>query len=262
MRYEILGPLRVISDEGQRSLTAQKTELLLAALLIQADQVLTVDQLVAEIWPAGSPRRAIATLQVYVSQLRKFLGRREHSKHPIRTHPSGYMLCLDSDRTDFHAFTDLMSAGRRDARVENHESARSSFESALGLYRGRAIGGASGGPIIGQFSTWLEESRLECTESLIESQMALGRHRDIIGQLYSLTVEHPFRETFYRQLMLALYRSERQADALRVYKSARTTLHSELGVEPCRQLQELQHAVLVADKRLEAPGIASASHAL
>jgi DNA-binding SARP family transcriptional activator len=259
MRYELLGPLRVVDADGARSLTSQKIETLLAALVIQANQVLTVDQLVTEIWLDDPPQRAIATLQVYISQLRKFLRGPQCSKHPIKTHPNGYRLCVefDSDQVDSRIFANLMSDGRRDARNQQHERASAAFESALLLYRGPATGSTAGGPILSQFSAWLEETRLECVESLIEAKLKLGHHHDVIGDLYSLIIEFPFREAFYRQLMLALYRSERQCDALRVYNSARVTLHSELGIEPGRQLQELQHAILVADRRLEPQSLLS-----
>jgi SARP family transcriptional regulator, regulator of embCAB operon len=257
MRYELLGPLRVIDADGTRSLTSQKIEILLAALLIQANQVLTVDQLVAEIWPGNPPQRAISTLQVYISQLRKFLSGPRRSNNSIYTHPCGYRLCVEfeSDQVDSHIFTNLMSAGRRDARNQHYETASAAFESALLLYRGQAVGGTAGGTILGQFSAWLEETRLDCIESLIESKLKLGYHRDVTGRLYSLIVEYPFREAFYRQLMLALYRSERQYDALRVYNSARVTLHSELGVEPGRQLRELQRAILIGDRSLDSQSL-------
>jgi SARP family transcriptional regulator, regulator of embCAB operon len=252
MKYELLGPLRVTDENGTRSLSSQKIEILLAVLLIQANQVLTVEQLMAEIW-SDPPRRAIATLQVYVSQLRKFLGGPNRAKYPICTHSGGYRLCVenDSDSVDSHIFSNLMSDGRRYARSGHYENASIAFDSAISLYRGRAVGGVIGGPILAQFSAWLEELRLECVESFIESKLQLGHHSDVIGRLRSLVVEFPFRESFYRQLMLALYRSERQYDALDVYKLARVTLNSELGVEPGRQLRELQHAILKADKRLE-----------
>jgi DNA-binding SARP family transcriptional activator len=119
------------------------------------------------------------------------------------------------------------------------------------MWRGPVLGDLSHGPIVESFVTWLSETRLECTEMLIDAQLELGRHRKIVGRLYSLTAEHPLRESFSRQLMLALYRSERQADALDVYRSVRRTIHDELGLEPCRALQELQQSILTADYELE-----------
>src|SRR5262249_40959488 len=105
------------------------------------------------------------------------------------------------------------------------------------------------------FATRLNEARLECTEMLVDAQLQLGCHRDLVGMLYTLTTEHPLREAFYRQLMLALYRSERRADALKVYQAARNTLIDELGLEPCTPLRELHTAILQADddRLLEVP---------
>lgn len=251
MRYEILGPLRVVNGNRSYPISAQKMEILLAALLIKAGCVLTADQLMIEIWGNSAPRRAAATLHVYVSQLRKFLVRAGNLASPIVTRPAGYLFRAGPDEIDMHGFMRLVRDGRGYGRTLRHEEARATLEAALALYRGPAFGDLYGGPIVNQFRTWLEEARLECTELLIESELALGRHRETVGRLYSLIVEHPFRETFYRQLMLALYRSERQADALKVYQSARVTLRGELGVEPCRTLRDLQRAILVADDRLD-----------
>jgi SARP family transcriptional regulator, regulator of embCAB operon len=229
-------------------------QVLLAALLINSDLTVTVDQLTTEIWGNAAPRRAVATLQVYVSQLRKFLAHAGEPDSPIVTRPAGYFLHVGPDEVDLHTFTRLLRDGRGYARAGQHEDARAAFEAALGLYRGPALLELYGGPIVNQFAAWLEEARLECIELLNESELALGCHREMVGNLYSLSVKHPFRETFYRQLMLALYRSERQADALKVYQAARVVLMGELGVEPCRRLRDLQRAILMADRRLEFSG--------
>ncbi len=101
------------------------------------------------------------------------------------------------------------------------------------------------------FVTWMSDARMECLEMLNDAQLELGRHRELVGRLYSLITEHPLREAFYRQLMLALYRSECQAEALKVFQVARRTLNEELGLEPCRALQDLQRAILTADDQLE-----------
>lgn len=251
MRYELLGPLRVVSEEGtSASIGAQKIETLLAALVIRSDQVVATEQLMTEIWGERVPRRATAGIHVYVSQLRKFLGRCGGS-HPVVTRPPGYVLRSGDDELDYRSFLELVGWGRDRAREGRYEQASNCFENALGMWRGPVLGDLSHGPIVEGFVTWLSETRLECTEMLIDAQLELGRHRELVGQLYSLTAEHPLRESFSRQLMLALYRSERQADALEVYQSVRKTIHEELGLEPCRALQELQHGILTADYELE-----------
>jgi SARP family transcriptional regulator, regulator of embCAB operon len=244
MRYEILGALRVVDKEGSHPITSRKLGVLLAALLINSDLVLTVGQLTTELWGDNAPRRATATLQVHVSQLRKFLSRTGRSDSPIVTCPSGYLLHVGTDELDLRTFTGFVREGRGWSKAREHEKARGAFEAALGLCRGPALGDLRGGPIASQFIRWLDEARLECVELLMESNLALGHHREIVGELYSLAAMYPFRETFHRQLMLALYRSERQADALKVYESARLTLAGELGLEPCQGLRDLQSAIL------------------
>jgi DNA-binding SARP family transcriptional activator len=251
VRYEILGPIRIADGDRFSFIGARKVEILLAVLLARADQVVTTDQLIGEIWGEEIPRRAIAVIHVYISQIRKFLSSARRSESPIVTRPPGYLLRLEADELDCRSFQQLVNQGRNHTREQRPELAAKRFESALALWRGPVFGDLSDGPILGSFATWLTEARLECIEMLIDTQLTLGRHRELIGRLYSLTTEHPLREVFYRQLMLALYRSERQADALSVYQSARRTLNDELGIEPCRPLRDLQRAILMADDQLD-----------
>lgn len=253
MRYELLGPLRVVGEEGESAtIGAQKIERLLAVLLIRADQVVATEQLMTEIWGDQVPRRATAGIHVYVSQLRKFLARCGAADGPLMTRPPGYLLRTGDDVLDYQDCLRLVGWGRDHARERRYEEASACFENALKMWRGPVLGDLSShGPIIEGFATWLGETRLECVEMLNDAQLQLGRHRELVGRLYSLTAEHPLREAFSRQLMLALYRSERQADALEVYRSVRRTINEELGLEPCRALQELQRGILTADYELE-----------
>lgn len=253
MRYEILGPLRVVDENGSSFISARKIEILLAVLLIRADRVVTTDQLIAEIWGEEVPRRATACLHVYISQLRKFLYRPGRQGSPIVTRLPGYLLRMGSDEFDLRSFQQLVSTGRTLFRQGRHAEASERFERALGLWRGPAFNDLGVGPTVAGCATWLAESRVECIEMLTDAQLELGLHRELVGRLYSLTAEYPLREAFYRQLMLALYRSERQADALGVYQLARKTLNDELGLEPCLALKDLQRAILTADARLDLP---------
>ena len=203
-----------------------------------------------EIWGEQIPRRAAAGLHVYVSQIRKFLTRFRDSEAPISTCSTGYSFHQCDDELDFQIFERLASLGNEHAKAQRYRQAIFYFEKALDLWRGPVLNGITLGPILNGFSVWLTESRLDSTEALIDCNLKLGRHREVIGMLYSLTAEHHLREAFYRQLMLALYRSERQADALKVYQSARRTLRDELGLEPGRTLRDLQQAILSANCRL------------
>ncbi len=250
MKYEILGPLRVADDSGYSFISARKIETVLSVLLIRSDQIVTPDQLMSEIWGDKLPLRATAGLHVYISQLRKFLRRPGRSESQIVTRPPGYLLRKGTDEIDFHAFLRQVNRGRTLLREECYEEASDCFDNALGLWRGTVLGDLRGGPIVDGFVTHMMESRLECLEMLADAQLELGRHRELVGRLYALVAENPLCEAFYRQLMLALYRSERQADALKVYQAARRTLNEELGLEPGQALRELQRGILASDEQL------------
>ncbi|MFJ9419083.1 BTAD domain-containing putative transcriptional regulator [Streptomyces sp. NPDC101227] len=261
MRYEILGPLRIMDENAYSTIKAQKVEIVLTVLLIRADQVVSLEQLMREIWGEDLPRRATAGLHVYISQLRKFLKLPGSTGNPVETRASGYVLHKGDDQIDAQVFPELVDVGRSLLREKRNDEAASCFGQALALWRGPILGqGGHGtevnGPIIDGFSTWLTEIRLECQEMFVECQLQLGRHREAVGMLYALTAENPMCEAFYRQLMLALYRSERQADALKVYQSVRKTLNDELGLEPGRPLQDLQRAILSGDMHLMSPHLA------
>ncbi|MEV0321982.1 AfsR/SARP family transcriptional regulator [Streptomyces sp. NPDC050658] len=245
MRYEILGQLRVIDEEGVQTVKAQKVEILLAALVVRSEQVVSADQLIREIWGEEPPRSATAGLYVYISQIRKLLRRAGTAQSPVLTKPPGYMLSLGSDGLDLHDFTRLMKEGRAQLRNGAQEAAVLSFEGALALCRGPLLADAGHGPILQGFRTWLNEAQLECMESLMDARMTLGHHRELVSDLYLLSTEHPLREAFHRQLMQALHRSECRGDALLVYQRARRTLREELGVEPGPALQDIQRAILM-----------------
>jgi SARP family transcriptional regulator, regulator of embCAB operon len=251
VKYEILGPLRVVDGDRASFISAPKAEQLLAILLIRVDQVVTIDELIAELWGDRAPRRAVAGLYVYISQLRKFLLASGSPQDPILTRPAGYLLRLGSDELDFHRFQSLVNTGRANVKEQRLEEAVDAFEGALSLCRGTLLPTLANGPVGYGFLAWLSEARLECNEMLIDAKLSLGRHRELVGRIHSLIAENPLREVFYCQLMLALYRCDRQVDALSVYQQARHRLNDELGLEPCRALQDMQRAILQADMRLE-----------
>lgn len=247
MRYEVLGPLRIIDHRGARSIPAKKMQAALALMLIQHDQVVSTEKLIYEIWLDRPPRRSMAGIHVYVSHIRKLLARLPHRANPIVTTSSGYMLKLGSDAVDFEDFQESVDAGKEHHRSQRHEEAMACFGEALRLWRGSVLDEIRDGPVVNGFVVRHEEIRLECTELMISSALTLGRHREIVGYLYSLVHDHPLHEEFYQKLMLALYRSGRRADALRVYQSARDTLKGELGLEPSWPLRQLQQKILMVD---------------
>lgn len=257
MRYEILGPIRIASGGRCSFISARKVELLLVVLLSRANNVVTMDQLISEIWSDKIPQRAVAAIYVYMSQLRKFLDQLDRSREHILKRPQGYLMLLGPDELDATSFLRWADMGRAYARNQQSELAASAFEEALSNWRGPITWDAESGPIVRSFVTYLTETRLECIEMLLDAQLELGYHRQAVGRLYTLTTEYPLREAFYHQLMLALYRCDRQADALNVYRSAQRILKEELGVEPCRSLQHIHRSILIADDRLlEARGSA------
>jgi len=251
MRIEILGPLRLVDVCDITYITAPKAETLCAVLLARANQTVSTAELVHEIWGADAPRRATATLHVHISQLRKLLVRPDGC-NPIVTEPGGYRLDTAADLLDVDSFHAQADAGRTHVQAGRLTAALDSLEGALRLWRGPAFGRVADSQIVTSYATYLDEERLDCLELLFEVSLMLGRHRQVVGRLYTLTSAHPLRESFYRLLMLALYRSERQSAALAVYRAARERLNSEIGLEPGRPLRELHQAILVGDDRIDA----------
>ncbi len=253
MRYELLGPLRVCAADGKRfALSAAKAETTLALLLAAGGRAVGKEQLTSELWGDSPPRSAAAAIHVYVSQVRKFLARAgDPGGSSIVTTPSGYRLDIRDSGYDVAEFGASVRTGQELLEAGRTEAALESFERALALVRGPVLDERSEGPVLSAFTTWAEEERLACLELSIEARTALGRHREVISTLYALTADHPLRESFYRQLMLVLYRAERRAEALEVYRSARQVLRAELGLEPHRSLRRLHQAILSADQELD-----------
>ncbi|MYW04374.1 AfsR/SARP family transcriptional regulator [Streptomyces sp. SID3343] len=253
MRYEILGPVRVVDGAEPRTIAAPKPETLLAALLARQGQVLTVDQLVGEIWAGPRPQRARSTVHVYVSRLRAFLGAPGPARTGvITTSAGGYVLHPGPGALDADTFHGLVERGRdRNTAGRRHEAAEV-FAAALELWRGAPYEGVAHGPIVRAHTARLDAARLECLELLVEAQLDLGRYRESVARLYALTAEYPLHEAFARHLMVALYRCGRRADALAVYRDTRGALRESLGLEPCGPLREIHHAVLSGT---ELPGV-------
>lgn len=250
MRYEILGPVRAIDAVAENYVNAPKAALLLASLLIRQGGEVTRDELMTEIWGEKLPSRPAACLHVYVSQLRKLL-QRPGTGNPLLRSGSGYRIDLTHATLDARDLADSVAAARESLLAHRAQQALEHFRAALALWRGRPLGDLGEGPIAHGFTAWASATKLECSEGIARCSLALGRHREAITYLETLTAEHPFRESFYHYLMLALYRAGCQVDALIVYQRARSTLRDELGLEPCSMLRDLQQVILRGDP---APG--------
>jgi DNA-binding SARP family transcriptional activator len=255
MEFRLLGPVEVAAGERVLPLAGTKQRALLAILLLSPNHVVSSDQLIENLWGERSPRSGRTALQVLVSQLRKALGDRGTA---LGTQPPGYILRLDRDELDVHRFERLVDeADHADPRV-----AAERLREALSLWRGPALADLAYETFAQPAVRRLEELRLAALERRIDADLALGRHAVLVAELQSLTAEHPLRERPYAQLMLALYRCDRQAEALEVYRSARYALVEQLGIEPSGALRELEQAILRQDPKLELAPAASADRSL
>ncbi|MGN6871864.1 MAG: BTAD domain-containing putative transcriptional regulator [Solirubrobacteraceae bacterium] len=240
MRFGILGPFEVADDEGRElALGGHKQRAVLAILLLHAGEVVSSDRLIEELWGARAPATAAKTIQIYVSKLRKALG-----DGMVLTRAGGYV--LDTYRTDVDArqFDTLTTEGRGLLHAGDFRGAARLLREALELWRGPALADFGYESFAQATVAQLEESRLVVLEDRIEAELRLGDHAQVVGELEALVREHPLRERPVGQLMLALYRSGRQADALEVYQRARIRLSEELGLEPGPALKAMQADVL------------------
>ncbi|MEU0534932.1 AfsR/SARP family transcriptional regulator [Amycolatopsis tolypomycina] len=249
MDYQILGQLQVGGRPGVSAPRARKIETLLAVLLVKRNQVATTEHLIGELWGEHPPARASAALYVYVSQLRKLLrGTGDDAEDsPVVTSPRGYSLVVTDGELDADRFTRRYERGRALYWDRNYKEAAKVLREAANLWRGEAFGGFTDSPDVQAYATLLEESRLECLELLMETELLIGRHREVVGQLSALAKEHTLRETFYEYLMTALLRSNRRAEALETFASARQHLVQQLGIEPGSSLRKLHHSILVGE---------------
>ena len=248
MEYRVLGPLEVHNGQGPLPLAGAKQRALLALLLVHANHVLSRDQLIDELWGDEPPETAVQSLQVYVSRLRKLL-----PAETLLTRPPGYQLAIEPAELDLHRFERLLSEGRDALAEGDPRRAATALHDALGLWRGPALAEFAFEPFAQAEIGRLESLRLAAVEERIEADLALGRHADLIGELEALVAENPYRERLRGQLMLALYRSGRQAEALDAYRNARRALVDELGIEPSAALQRLEKSILVQDEDLDPP---------
>lgn len=237
MEFRILGPLEVLENGQQVDLGGAKQRALLAVLLLHANEVVSNDRLVDALWEDDAPETGRKALQVYVSQLRKALG-----KERIATRSPGYRLQVEPEELDLSRVQRLLEDGQA--------------AEALALWRGPALADFAYERFAHSEIARLEDLRLACLEERIEADLAGGRHAALVGELEALVREHPLRERLRAQLMLALYRAGRQAEALDAYQDARQALVEELGIEPGRSLRELQQAILQQDPALEPETVA------
>jgi DNA-binding SARP family transcriptional activator len=253
MEFRILGPLEVFEEGRRVELGGARQRALLAILLTRANHVVSRDHLIDALF-GEEPREAAGNLlQVYVSRLRKALepGReRRQQTGIVVTRAPGYLVRVEPDQLDLERFERLAEEGRRALAASAPEAARERLVDALELWRGPALADFAFEPFAQGEARRLEELRLATLEDRIEADLALGRHAGLVGELEVLVDAHPLRERPRGQLMLALYRSGRQAEALEAYQLTRRVLVDDLGIEPSAGLQELERAILRQDASL------------
>ena len=227
MDFRFLGPLEVANDGRLLPLGGPKQRALLATLLVRANEVVSREQAIDSVWEDAPPERAVNALQVHVHGLRRALG---HDR--IAAEGAGYLLRADAGEVDARRFAQLYDEGRTALELGDAPRAVQSLASALALWRGEPLADLSSTSFVEATRARFGEQRLQALELRIEAELALDRGAELIAELQELVVEHPFRERLRGQLMLALYRSERQNEALDVYARGRRTLADELGLEP------------------------------
>ncbi|MGN5634716.1 AfsR/SARP family transcriptional regulator [Streptomyces sp. AC154] len=263
MRFRVLGPLEVAPPTTTEPVTprAAKIRAVLATLLVRANEVVSVDSLIDELWGENPPRTATTTLQVYISQLRKLLHTvdPEYGREALVTRPPGYALHLDPTHLDLAVFEELHESGRAALLRGDPAAAADLQRRALALWRAPLASDTPHGALLARTAVRLAEVRSAALEQRIRAELQLGRHQALVGELHAAVDEMPMREEFHALLMVALYRTGRQADALRAFAELRHSLVQELAIEPGRQIQQLHQRILAGDPELMRPPSAPAA---
>jgi DNA-binding SARP family transcriptional activator len=251
VKFRILGPLEVVEDGNPLPLGTLKERLVLGVLLLHANEFVSRERLIDDLWGDAPPPTARKAVNVYISKLRQTLTRDGHD--PIATADGGYRLRLEPDELDAAAMQQVVTAAQDSVSNGELERAAELFREALALWRGPTLAGLQLESVGRDEVARLDELRIAALLDRIDCDLALGRHEQVLGELNVLIREHPLRERLRAQQMLALYRADRQAEALKAYAEARTALVGDLGIEPSEALQRLQQAILRHDRSLEKP---------
>jgi DNA-binding SARP family transcriptional activator/DNA-binding beta-propeller fold protein YncE len=258
VEFRILGPLELLDEGEPVPLGRLKERIVLAVLLLHANEVVSRERLIDELWGESPPPTARKAVNVHLSQLRKTLAR--NGDDPIATTAGGYRLALEPDQLDSARVQRLLAAARERVAAGELEAAGELLSGALALWRGPTLAGLQLESLGRDEVEQLDELRLTALMDRIDCKLALGRHEDVLGELHLLVREHPLRERLRAQLMLALYRADRQAEALEAYQQTRQILVEQLGIEPSVALQRLQQGILCHDPALErSTGISDAN---
>ncbi|GGX61938.1 AfsR/SARP family transcriptional regulator [Streptomyces hiroshimensis] len=260
MRFNLIGPFEIVTDDGRRCMpSTPKVCQTLAFLLTRPRDVAPVDALIQELWGKAPPRTALTTLQTYVYHARRMFS--EQGVAPagrellVRRSP-GYLIDVEDDEVDSKIFERLVAAGQEDLRADRPERALEHLDRALALWRGPALSDIPAGDILAGRIARLEELHIRALELRIEADTVLGRQRDTIAHLRALVAEFPLHEWFHGRLISALHASGRRAEALQAYRSLHKILDDELGVEPSPEIQQLQREILSPHPAVLRPALA------
>jgi predicted ATPase/DNA-binding SARP family transcriptional activator len=249
VEFRVLGTLEVLDNGGRPvELRGNKLRTLLAALVLRAGQPVSADQLFDLLWGETPPSGAANALQAQISKLRRLL-----ADVPLEGRDGGYVLSIDPQQVDSERFTRLAKTGHEHLLAGRNEEAATTLRQGLALWRGSALADFAFEEFAQAHRTQLEEMRLGALEDRIDADLAAGRHEDVAAELEALVGEHGLRERLWAQLMLALYRCDRQSDSLRAFQRVRDLLADELGLDPGPALRELERQVLAHDSALMAP---------
>ena len=249
VEFRILGPLELSADGRVVPLGSPKQRALLALLLVHANETLSRDRLIEELWGDTAPETVESAFHVYLSRLRRLLDAADAGGLLARQ-PHGYTLRVRPEQLDASRFETLVTEGSAALAAGQAEVAADRFRQAFALWRGPPLADLQSERFAVTAAARLDEERLAALEQRIEADLGLARHRELVAELEPLVAEHPYRERLRAQLMLALYRSGRQAEALRAYQEARRTFADELGLEPGPELKELEQSILRQDPAL------------
>jgi DNA-binding SARP family transcriptional activator/tetratricopeptide (TPR) repeat protein len=251
VEFGLLGPLVVRAGGVVVPVTAGKQRVLLAALLVRANQVVATEELAGAVWGGRPPGTARVTLQNYVKRLRRALGPEGYER--IVTRPAGYLVAAGVGELDVTRFAELSAVGRAAARAGAWEHASAQLAAALSLWRGQPLADVPSPRLLAAEVPRLAEMRLAAAEARIDADLHLGRHREVIAEVAALAAAEPLRERLHELLMLALYRSGQQAAALAAYRTARRQLIDQIGIEPGPALRQLNQQILRSDPVLDPP---------
>ncbi len=246
LRFNVLGPLEVFNGERVCTPTAPKVRGVLALLLLRANRLVETRSLIEELWGECPPQSAVTTAQTYIYHLRKLFARvaGPDAEQIFLTRAPGYLIDIAEGQLDLQVFDRLTQQGRTLLAAGRPAEAVQVLERALGLWRGPMLANVTVGRLLEGSVAHVEEQRIQAIQLRIEANLQLGRHRELIAELRSLTALYPLNEWFHGKLMLALSRAGRRSESLQVYQRLRHTLDEELGLAPSPELQRLQHEVL------------------